>query len=78
MAGKIQYHKFIDLSVDKKDGVLMKMPIKDGITSRDPIKYHVFLFPAGQLSLSEQIPTIGVVNPSAIYPESSAAAAIPG
>jgi hypothetical protein len=49
-----------------KLGVLIKIPIKLGITKIEPAKYQKFLLPAGQATLSERKPTIGVVIPSVI------------
>jgi hypothetical protein len=49
-----------------KFGVLINIPIKLGITRIEPAKYHEFLLPAGQATLSERNPTIGVVIPSVI------------
>ena len=67
-----------DFVVVKKPGVLIKIPRKLGNTNKVPIKYQVFLFPAGQFILSEATPTMGVVIPSEICPERSADAVAEG
>jgi hypothetical protein len=67
IAGSTQYHIFSN-SVDDLDtkAKSIKIPINDGITSKDPKIKKVFLLPQGPLSLSERTPTIGVVMPSVI------------
>lgn len=46
------------------------MPKKLGTTIMEPIMNHGVLFPHLVSHLSLRRPTIGVVTPSAIYPES--------
>ena len=46
-----------------------KIPIKVGITNKVPKIYQGYLFPQDVFILSLETPTIGVVIPSAIYPE---------
>ena len=50
----------------------MNIPRKQGRTMIVPAKYHGALDPILVLNLSLNSPTIGVVIPSAIYPESIA------
>jgi len=69
MAGSTQYHIFSnDFDPLFTKGKSIKIPINDGMTSRDPKIKKVFLFPQGPLSLSESTPTMGVVMPSVICP----------
>jgi len=49
---------------------LIKIPKNVGITRTVPNIYHGVLFPILVFVLSLRNPTIGVVKPSAIYPES--------
>lgn len=46
-----------------------KMPINVGITNKVPNMNQGYLFPHDVLILSLETPTIGVVIPSAIYPD---------
>ena len=63
-AGNTQYQIFFADSVFKKEGVEIKIPVKLGKTSKVPKKYQVLRLPGAQLTLSEPIPTMGVVIPS--------------
>ncbi len=45
------------------------------MTSTRPIRYQGLRCPMGVLNLSERTPTIGVITPSQICPESNAAGA---
>jgi hypothetical protein len=45
------------------------MPMNVGITNKVPNMYQGCLFPHDVLILSLETPTIGVVIPSAIYPD---------
>ena len=67
IAGNTQYQTFWNV-VGRSETKLksMKMPMNDGTTRSVPNKYHPFRLPQGQLSLSESVPTIGVVMPSVI------------
>lgn len=77
MAGNTQYQIFLaEILLSKNPGVLIKMPKKEGITSKEPIKYQLLRLPQGRVSLSESTPTIGVVMPSVTWPDSSAAPVI--
>jgi hypothetical protein len=73
MAGRTQYQMFStcdgtvgSYSLLIKFGVFMNIPMKLGITRIEPAKYQKFLLPAGQATLSDKNPTIGVVIPSVI------------
>jgi hypothetical protein len=54
------------------NGGYIKIPRKLGSTMTVPAMYHGALLPILVLHLSLEKPTIGVVIPSAIYPESIA------
>ena len=51
-----------------------KIPKKQGMTNIVPKIYQGVLFPIGVSILSLSMPTIGVIRPSANYPESTAPA----
>ena len=55
----------------------MKIPKKVGTTNKVPKIYQGVRFPHGELSLSLRMPTVGVMTPSANYPDKTAAAAVP-
>lgn len=57
-------------------GGSIKIPRKVGITRMVPKMYQGALFPILELVLSLMKPTMGVVIPSAIYPESITKAAV--
>lgn len=77
IAGSMQYQMFWNV-VDRSETKLksMKIPINEGMTSKVPNKYQPLRLPHGQLSLSESVPTMGVVTPSVIYPLNKASATI--
>ncbi len=79
IAGSTQYHVFSKVVPLVATNVkLAKIPRKEGMTKIEPNKYHPLRLPHGQLSLSESVPTIGVVIPSVICPLSRASATMFG